>query len=144
MSSTPNLGLHVYDDAELTSAFSSVREWRKTVDGNNQVGEESNFQLIDQAFGELASDVDDKQKKLLVFQNVSANNFVSDSTYSNYPYKCDITCTGITADSVVEVIFGMIEATSGNYAPICATSADTVTIYAKVNTAITIPTIKEV
>ena len=144
MSSTPNLGLHVYDDAELTSAFSSVREWRKTVDGNNQVGDESNFQLIDQAFGELKSDVDDKQKQLLVFQNVTANNFVSDSTYSNYPYKCDITCTGITANSVVEVIFGMTEATSGNYAPICATSANTVTIYAKVNAAITIPTIKEV
>ena len=144
MSSTPNLGLHVYDDAELASAFSTVREWRKNVDGNNQAGEESNIQIIDQAFGQLSSEVAGKQKQLLVFQNVVANNFVSDNTYINYPYKCEITCTGITADSVVEVIFGMTEATSGNYAPICATSTNTVTIYAKIDAAITIPTIKEV
>ncbi len=144
MSSTPNLGLHVYDDAELASAFSSVREWRKNVDGNNQSGEESNLQLIDQAFGKLKSDVDGKQKQLLVFQNVVANNFISDNTYVDYPYKCDVICSGIKADSVVEVIFGMTEATNGNYAPICVTSLNTVTIYAKVNNAITIPVIKEV
>lgn len=79
----------------------------------------------------------------LVFTNVSASTWVSDSTYTGYSYKCDLTCTGITANSIVEVIFGVTEAISGNYAPVCVTGADTVTIYSKVNTSITIPTIKE-
>jgi hypothetical protein len=84
------------------------------------------------------------QTQLKVFSNVTASNWVSDNTYSDYSYKCNITCAGITANSVVDVIFGLTEAVSGNYAPICSTSANTVTIYSKVNTSITIPTIKEV
>ena len=80
----------------------------------------------------------------LTFSNVTASNWVVDNTYADYGYKCDLTCQGITANSVVEVMFGMAEATSGNYAPVCETSADTVTIYSKVNTSITIPVIKEI
>ena len=92
----------------------------------------------------LSVDYTKVQSKLKSFTNVSASTWVSDNTYANYPYKCDITCTGITVNSVVEVIFDMTEAISGDYAPICATSTDTVTIYSKVDTAITIPVIKEV
>lgn len=84
------------------------------------------------------------QVELKSFTNVSANNWVSDSTYSGYSYKCDLSCTGITSSSVVMVIFGATEADSGNYAPVCTTSTNKVTIYSKVNTSITIPTIKEI
>ena len=85
-----------------------------------------------------------KQDELLVFTNVSASTWVSDATYDGYTYKCVLTCEGITADSVVDVIFGFTEATSGNYAPVCTTGANSVTIYSKVDTTITIPTIKEI
>ena len=80
----------------------------------------------------------------LVFTNVSASSWTADETYADYGYKCELSCTGITADSVVEVIFGVTEANSGNYAPVCASGAGTVTIYAKVNDTITIPVIKEI
>ena len=52
--------------------------------------------------------------------------------------------TGITENSIVEVIFGIAEATSGDYAPVCLSGANTVTIYSKVNVNIVIPVIKEV
>lgn len=83
-------------------------------------------------------------EKGLVFTNVTVNNWVSDATYADYPYKAEITCNGITAQSVVEVIFALAQAISGNYAPVCLSGTDKVTIYGKANTSITIPTIKEV
>lgn len=75
-----------------------------------------------------------------VVNNVSPN-WVSDSTYADYGYKGTITINGVTATMRAEVTFGMEEATSGNYAPICNTTTNGVEIYAKVNDAITIPTI---
>lgn len=80
----------------------------------------------------------------LRFTNVTASTWVSDSTYQDYGYKCDITCQGVTSDMYIEVVFGVTEATSGDYAPVCLSSSNTVTIYSKVNDSITIPLIKEV
>ena len=99
---------------------------------------------------ELRSELNDRMIETgaislgLVFTNVTVDNWVSDQTYADYPYKAEIACNGITANSVVEVIFALAQAISGNYAPICESSANKVTIYAKVNTTIVIPTIKEV
>ena len=76
-----------------------------------------------------------------IFNNVSASSWVADTTYADYGYKCTIALTGVTADDVAEVIFGVTEATSGDYAPICETYAGGVYLYSKVNTAITVPTI---
>lgn len=78
------------------------------------------------------------------FTNVSASYWVSSSTYSGYSYQCTLICSGITSSSFVEVVFAPTEADSGNYAPVCSSGNNTVTIYSKVNTTITIPTIKEV
>lgn len=66
-------------------------------------------------------------------------SFASDNTYQDYGYKGTITVTGATASMRPEVIFGLTEAMSGNYAPICESGAGVVYIYAKVNTPITIP-----
>ena len=66
-------------------------------------------------------------------------SFASDNTYQDYGYKGTITVTGATASMRPEVIFGLAEAMSGNYAPICESGAGVVYIYAKVNTSITIP-----
>lgn len=48
-----------------------------------------------------------------------------------YPYKADISVTGITANDYPTVAFAQAEAASGNYSPECDTSAGTLTIYAK-------------
>ncbi len=78
----------------------------------------------------------------IVLENVSASTWVADNTYAGYGYKCEISVNGVTDSDLAEVVFGVAEATSGNYAPVAVTDLDTVTIYSKVDTAITIPTIK--
>ena len=50
MTLTPNIGLHIYTDQELEAAFSTVRQWRNQLSGNNN---SSDLYLIDQAIGEL-------------------------------------------------------------------------------------------
>lgn len=77
----------------------------------------------------------------LSFANLTAADWVEDSTYKDYNYRCDVACAGVTADDFAEVVFDLAESTSGNYAPICETLADVVRIYSKLNTTITIPTV---
>ena len=79
--------------------------------------------------------------KHVVVSNVTASSWVADTTYADYGYRCALTIAGVTASDVAEVIFGVTEATSGDYAPVCQTYAGGVYIYSKVNTSITIPTI---
>mgnify|MGYP003290841364 CR=1 FL=1 len=79
--------------------------------------------------------------KNLIFSNKVASTWVSDSTYSDYGYKCDISCSGVTSSMVATVMFAQTEAESGDYATVCETGNGIVTIYSKVNTSITIPTI---
>lgn len=78
-----------------------------------------------------------------VLTSVSASTWVADSTYTGFDYKCEIDVTGYDVDSTsfAEVTFDADEAVSGDYAPVCTTGTDTVTIYSKVNTSITIPSI---
>lgn len=79
------------------------------------------------------------QKKCIAAKNVSASNWVSDSTYADYAYKCVLdTFVDVTSDDFVQVQFSKTDAESGNYAPFCETGSGTVTIYSKVNTSITI------
>lgn len=79
--------------------------------------------------------------KFLTFTNVTASTWVSDSTYTSYGYKCVITCAGTTSNDYAQVIFGPDQANSGDYTSVCLTGTDSVTIYSKVNTSISIPTI---
>ena len=201
MAVTTNIGLHIYTDAELESAFSTVRQWRNQLQGNNSGNDKSDFQKIDEAIGDLqakktlepvnslpTADSTEYAKHLLYsyngalyfivyngtnyeflevgksytagngisisgttisvsslkFTNVTASTWVSDNTYTDYVYKCVLACQGVTSDTMIEVVFDVAEATSGDYAPVCLSETDTVTIYSKVNDSITIPLIKEV
>ncbi len=83
-------------------------------------------------------------KKVITASNITVNNWTADSTYPDYPYKASISVSEVTSDYIGEIIFGVTEAVSGNYAPVCLTGASSVTIYSKVNNSITIPTIKAV
>ena len=95
-----------------------------------------NLDAIDTALKEQADDI----ALLTPIKVANASpSFASDNTYQDYGYKGTITVTGVTASMRPEVIFGLAEAMSGNYAPICESGAGVVYIYAKVNTSITIP-----
>ena len=77
----------------------------------------------------------------MTFTNVSASSWVSDSTYEDFDYCCNISCNGVTSNDYAEVIFDVAEATSGNYAPICESGTNSVKIWSSSNDAIVIPVI---
>lgn len=81
------------------------------------------------------------QGKNLYFSNIGATNWVSDSTYNDYGYKCVLDIPGVDENMFAMVVFAPNEFDSGNYANVCLTDEDTITIYSKVNSSITIPTI---
>lgn len=96
----------------------------------------NNLDAIDTALKDQADDI----ALLTPIKVTNASpSFASDNTYQDYGYKGTITVTGATASMRPEVIFGLTEAMSGNYAPICESGAGVVYIYAKVNTPITVP-----
>lgn len=83
-----------------------------------------------------------KNRKLtLSFLDVPASTWVPDLTYSDFPYKSVLTCVGVTANDYANVIFDVEQALSGDYAPVCETGENTVTIWSSKNDSITIPTI---
>ena len=83
--------------------------------------------------------------QVLIFSAVAvaASAWASDSTYAAYPYAATVACTGVTANHVPEVVFGIAEATGGNFAPVALSGSGTVKIYAatKPTAAITLQSI---
>ena len=83
--------------------------------------------------------------KKLMFEDtvVPTSAFVSDATYTDYPYRAAITLTGAIAGMVPEVIFSLEDAVSGSFAPVAQSYNGGVYIYAdgQPSAAITIPTI---
>ena len=83
--------------------------------------------------------------EVLIFSAVAvaASAWASDSTYAAYPYAATVACTGVTANHVPEVVFGIAEATGGNFAPVALSGSGTVKIYAatKPTAAITLQSI---
>ena len=75
--------------------------------------------------------------------SVAASAWANDSTYAAYPYAASIACSGVTASYVPEVVFGAVEAASGNFAPVALSGSGTVKIYAatKPTAAITVQSI---
>lgn len=69
-------------------------------------------------------------------KTVSTSDWVDETagggtaTYADYPYHADITCSGVTVNDFVNVVFAPDDAQSGNYAPVCASLAGAVRIYA--------------
>lgn len=75
------------------------------------------------------ADLEGKQDKNLYFYNVKAEDWVADTTYQDFAYRCDIPCTGVTDAHHAEVLFAWAEATSGNYAPVCESKMGYVSIW---------------
>lgn len=73
---------------------------------------------------------------------VAASDWVASTEFADFPYEAKIALSDfVNFSSIPQVVFGLTEATSGNYAPICKAGDKGVYIYSKVNTAITLPTV---
>ena len=83
--------------------------------------------------------------KKLQFSNVSvsAGNFVSDTTYQDFPYRANIALSGVIESMIPEVVLSVDDALSGNYAPVSESYNGGVYLYAgsPPDADITIPTI---
>lgn len=118
--------------------------------------ENCNLTILDKGIsGGIFNTLSDKQDKLtekqlnninnpykpLIFTNIEANDWYEDDTFEDYEYKCELECEGVNENMFAQVVFGIEEANSGNYASVCDTVENKVIIYSKVNDTITIPTI---
>lgn len=73
---------------------------------------------------------------------VAESDWVASTEFADFPYEAKIALSDfVNFSSIPQVVFGLTEATSGNYAPICKAGDKGVYIYSKVNTAITLPTV---
>lgn len=88
----------------------------------------------------LASDV-----KVLSFTNktVATSAWVSDTSYTDFPYRAAVSCEGVTAKHYAEVAFAPADAMSGSFAPVAESYDGGVYLYANEmpSAAVTIPTI---
>ena len=75
----------------------------------------------------------DKRTTSLVFTNKSTSGWSSNSTYSSYPYRASIACTGITANHYAEVCFNPNDVLNYVLAPVCQTYAGGVYVWAMIN-----------
>lgn len=73
---------------------------------------------------------------------VAESDWVASTEFADFAYEAKIILSDfVNFSSIPQVVFGLTEATSGNYAPICKAGDKGVYIYSKVNTAITLPTV---
>lgn len=61
---------------------------------------------------------------------VSASAFVADSTSEDYPYRAAVSLSGVISGMIPEVIFGLADAVSGNFAPVAEAYSGGVYIWA--------------
>lgn len=132
LSKTDASSTYLGKTAKASSASSADSATKATQDGSGNV--------ITTTYA-TKTEVGNKQDKILKFTNKTASTWVSDSIYSSFPYRCDISCSGVTSDMFAEVVFNIDESTSGYYAPLCETKSNIVSIWSSVNESITIPTI---
>lgn len=81
-----------------------------------------------------------KEPKMLRFENKSAT-FSSGNGITNFSYRADVACDGVTSDMVAYVCFSGNDAGSGDYGPYCQTYDGGVYLYAAKSETITVPMI---
>lgn len=81
------------------------------------------------------------REQTISFLDVYASEWIDDETYPDFPYKCVLSCNGVTSNDYADVVFDVEQVLSGMYAPVCETGDNIVTIWSSIKDAITIPTI---
>lgn len=89
----------------------------------------------------LQQEVATKQTKNIYFTDVVASNWIREDVYRDYPFRADLSLEGVTAGDYAEVVFGMDDSITGNYAPLCETKEGIVSIWSTVDKAIIVPTV---
>ncbi|WII07048.1 hypothetical protein PED39_05520 [Methanomassiliicoccales archaeon LGM-RCC1] len=101
----------------------------------------TNMDTIDTTMKSISDTASGKGNAELIFTSKTASSWSSDNTYPDYPYRCAIACTGVTANDVAQVTFAIDDAVSGDLAPVCQTYSGGVYIYSGSNKSITVPMI---
>ena len=66
----------------------------------------------------IKAEVATKQDKNIYYTNIQAATWVEDSTYTDFAYRCDLACEGVTPNDYAEVVFEVAQSTGGDYAPV--------------------------
>ena len=74
-------------------------------------------------------------------ENTSVSSWVASTKYVDFAFQAQINIANLSEDDFVNVVFGVNEAVSGNYASAIEQYAGYILVFSKVNKAITIPTI---
>ena len=112
---------------------------------HNTNGDTCEFHINDASGNDITLDTIGAQAARLTFtsKSVATSAWLSDSTYTDFPYRAAVACADVTADMFAEVVLAPTDAASGNIAPVCQTYSGGVYLYAKAvpSAAVTIPTI---
>ena len=74
-------------------------------------------------------------------EDTSVSTWSASTKYVDFAFEAQINITDLSEADFVNVVFGVNEAVSGNYAPAIEQYEGYILVFSKVNTAITIPTI---
>ena len=75
-------------------------------------------------------------------EDTSVSTWVASTAYAGYGYQAQINIANLSELDSVNVVFGLLDAISGNYAPAIEIYSGYILVFSKVNTTITIPTIE--
>lgn len=129
---------------DLTSFIAQFNAW---MDENEAAFDEWFDNIQAQLSGDVAGNLQNQINNLkrLQFTDtvVQPATFVADSTYPDFPFRSAVALDGVLESMTPEVVLGVSEAMSGEYAPVAETYTGGVYIYAssKPQAAVTIPTI---
>ena len=102
------------------------------------------LQAINDELAQLEAGTAVELKKLQFINTAVAKTaFVADSTYQDYPYRAAVPLTGVLSSMIPDVTLSLVDATSGNFAPVAACYDGGIYLYAASvpDAAITVPTI---
>lgn len=75
-------------------------------------------------------------------EDTSVSTWTASTAYAGFGFQAQINIADLSEFDSVNVVFGLLDAISGNYAPAIEIYAGHILVFSKVNTTITIPTIE--
>ena len=75
-------------------------------------------------------------------EDTSVSTWSASTKYVDFAFQAQINIADLSEFDSVNVVFGLLDAISGNYAPAIEIYEDYILVFSKVNTTITIPTIE--
>ena len=134
----------ITDERLDTSVCGLVTDWVSVDTSMMHSQFEALLEAIQKELADLEAGTAVELKKLQ-FSNVSVSkgDFVSDTTYQDFPYRAGVSLSGVIESMIPEVVLSVYDALSGNYAPVSESYNGGVYLYAgsPPDSDITIPTI---